>query len=125
MKNKLLIFSLLFFCIAFNASAVKVIIIGGSKDNKYHKIVYDEKQVICNGSGYNTCPVGWTDVRGAKYWHNMGDVMQFINTAIDKGEVQGTANYLEDLNISWQQSDDNGLTVDVEDNGVRYDEPKE
>jgi hypothetical protein len=125
MKTKILFAFLLLASMAYDASAVKVILSGGGRNNKYGYIKLDDVWVICKGRGNINCPVVFNVRDQMRVTHKVDAVVDYVYDQIEKGVRNGKTNFEGSLPVEWTMKDDETLQIDISDDGSTVLEPYE
>ena len=121
MKTKIILTVLLIASIQFEASAFKIILSGGGKDNTYYSVELTSAHCFCRGVGNNICPIKFATVEGMTQtnWHPLKNVTEFVLSQIKKGITSGDMIFENDLPISWKVSSDKTIFIDVDESGYK------
>ena len=121
MKTKIILTVLLIASIQFEASAFKIILNGGGKDNKYYSVELTSAHCYCRGAGNNTCPVDFATVEGMTQttWHPLKNVTEFVLSQIKAGILSGDMIFENDLPINWKVYPDKTIIIDVDERGYK------
>jgi hypothetical protein len=122
MKTKLFLFMLFILATVTESQAIKVIISGGTRDNKFNYVYVSNSTLICRGPGNTTCPVDLycanKNVRIVR--PSPAEVVDFVSGLWMEGKKSGST-ILKDVQVSWSTENDDELSVNIEyENGEYY-----
>ncbi len=124
MKTKILFTFLLLASLAYNSSAITIVISGGNRHNKFSYVRLDERSVICRGSGNITCPVDFGVRDHIRTTHKVNAVVDFVYDQLEKGTTKGETEFEGSLPVSWNYNNEE-LKIDISDDGSTMLEPYE
>ncbi len=107
--------------VAYEASAFKIIIQGGSGGNKFYEVIFSNNYLKCKGRGNNECPINFGTMQSSltKQWYGMSEIVDFVGKQIEAGNTSGSENYNNDLPIRWNMQDDENVEIDIEECGIK------
>ncbi len=119
MKKRIFATLLLLASIAFESSAYTILISGGGKNQRFYRIFISDKTAQCTGNGNNKCFLleGTISTPTKTIKHNIQNVVDFVFSQVNNGNVNGEETFENDLPVSWKSERDGNVEINIE-NGV-------
>lgn len=107
--------------VASEVSAYTVILVGGTRNHTYYKVICNRTKTECRGRGNNPCLIQFNPDGNIHIAYN--DILDQVLRRYDNGESKGTFVYDESIPVSWSENDLKELVVDIDDS--KYADQKE
>ena len=113
LKITMLITALIMISDILSAGPV-IIISGGGRRQKFNYVYKDDGKIVCRGSGWITCPVGWYQAQEGPVTENVWDIVEYVGKLVDQGEKSGDIKYKDAIPVHWEKTGEDELTVKID-----------
>ncbi len=121
MKTKIILTIVFLASLAYEASAFKIIISGGTRRNKFDYVEIDDFHCTCKGNGNNECPVRfpYSQVKAITTWFPTNDIIDYVFLQVKEGKTKGETLFGKELPVRWTSSGDNTVEIDLDNSDIR------